>query len=66
MRKITPRDWLALAAPAIMLVITAFFIVRDRGWLSALIVCGLGVPFVLWQWRSRIRKYPVDTWRARL
>ncbi len=66
MRKITPRDWLALAAPAIVLITTAFFVSRERGLDIALIVCGIGLAFALSLWWRRIRQHPTDTWRFRL
>jgi putative Mn2+ efflux pump MntP len=66
MRKIVTRAWFALSVPVVGLVIMGFFTARNRGWFAAVIVCGLGLAFVLWQWLDRIRKYPNDTWRPRL
>lgn len=66
MRKITGRDLLALAVPAILLIAITPLLAREYGWAAGLVFIVGAIIFVLWQWRSRIRKYPEDTWRVRL
>jgi hypothetical protein len=62
MRKILKRDYLALSAPALLLVLVAIL----RGLEQALGLAIIVVPFVLWLWVRQIRKYPEDTWRLRI
>ena len=66
MRKITQRDWLALAVPVLIILIVGISTGQDRGWAAELITSGLMLAFVVWLWRRQIRRYPEDTWRARL
>jgi lysylphosphatidylglycerol synthetase-like protein (DUF2156 family) len=66
MRKITRRDWLALAVPVLVILIVGISTGQNRGWEAGLITSGLMIAFVVWLWRRQIRQYPEDTWRARL
>ncbi|UZK66420.1 hypothetical protein [Sphingomonas sp. M1-B02] len=66
MRKITPRDWLALAVPAVGILVLAVTTVRSKGWIVGLILTGTMSAFIVGYWVYCIRKYPDDTWRARL
>ena len=62
MRKIVRRDYLALAAPALLLVFVAILKGLDEAVGLAIVI----VPFVIWLWVRQIRKYPEDTWRPRI
>jgi hypothetical protein len=66
MRKITKRDIAGLAVPAALLIAITPILIREYGWFGGLIFPVTAIPFVLWQWIARIRKYPEDTWRPRL
>jgi hypothetical protein len=62
MRKIVRRDYLALAAPALLLVFVTILKGLDEAVGLAIVI----VPFVIWLWVRQIRKYPEDTWRPRI
>jgi membrane protein implicated in regulation of membrane protease activity len=66
MRKITRRDWLALAVPAAAILVAGVISTQDRGWEAGLGGSALMLAFVVWLWRRQIRKHPEDTWRARI
>lgn len=66
MRKITRRDWLALAVPALAILIVGIATSKNRGWEVGLFTSGLMLAFVVWLWRRQIRRHPDETWRARL
>lgn len=66
MRKINRRDLLALLAPAIVLTIILYSVQRERGSYAAIVSGVLFAALTLGYWIYRIRKYPDDTWRARL
>lgn len=66
MRKIYRRDYLALLAPAIVFAVIVYSVQQQRGWYAAIVSGVLFAAFILGYWIYRIRKYPDDTWRARL
>jgi len=62
-RKLTARDWLALAIPAMLIAVATVFLSRDRGWIGGTFWFVTATAFVLWRWLKRIRDKPQDTWR---
>jgi L-lactate permease len=66
MRKITSRDWLALAVPTFVIAANGFVLAQKNGWLPSMVGAALTLAALVWFWRRQIRRHPQDTWRIRL
>lgn len=61
MRKIIPRDWLALFVPTVLVAAIGVTTGYEEGWVVGLLTAGVMMIFPAWLWRRQIRQYPSNT-----
>ena len=66
MRKVTPRDWLALSIPATGSLLAGAVIAAQGEWLTGAFAALAMLIWTIWYWRRQIQKHPENTWRTRL